>query len=204
MTVWVQGVVLLCVVLMTGTAHAIGWFPESQGNRHLIDASRGDAAIGQIERLLSDAEMQIERSGGAAGLDGVLSRYFSFDVWHRFLVKPHRKAFSKKQEQAFRELLPRYVARLYVERFHAAAAAPPRVVSVRKARRDMIVETEVRRHSGGVLRIEWRLRGRGAPSVIDIIGGGASFLLLTREEFSAIIDRGGAEALLQHMHDRAG
>jgi len=39
------------------------------------------------------------------------------------------------------------------------------------------------------------------PQVIDVMVAGTSFLLLKKEEFAAILAKGGAPALLQHMRE---
>jgi ABC-type transporter MlaC component len=44
--------------------------------------------------------------------------------------------------------------------------------------------------------------GRG-PLVIDVMVGGASFLLLKRDEFGAVLDRGGPSALIAFMQEFA-
>ena len=65
----------------------------------------------------------------------------------------------------------------------------------------MMVATRFKRRNGRDLPVVWRLRdfrGRGAR-VIDIMVGGTSFLLLKREEFGAMIDKGGPEEILEYL-----
>ena len=52
--------------------------------------------------------------------------------------------------------------------------------------------------------MQWRLRETAqGPQVIDVMVGGTSFLLLKRDEFTSMIDRGGVDALLSFMQQNS-
>jgi ABC-type transport system involved in resistance to organic solvents, auxiliary component len=64
----------------------------------------------------------------------------------------------------------------------------------------VLVDVTMFRPRGEPLPLDYRVREvDGAPKVLDVIIGGVSFALLKREEFRAILERGGPEALIAHL-----
>ena len=163
-------------------------------------ADRLDAAHQAVTSMLAEAHGHITKTGSADGLEGILNRYVAFDLWHRFLSEPRAAKFTGEQARDFEAQLPRYVAHVFFRRFHSDPDHPPIVEGARAVRRDVLVQSRIVRDGGRAIQVDWRLRaGRRDVRVIDIIGGATSFLLLTRDEFTAIIDRDGVEGLLTHM-----
>lgn len=164
------------------------------------------AAIARAEALVTAAQGALASADGddaaaMAALQGPIDRAFAFDVWGRFLLKDREAAFSPEQQERFRALLPRYMARLYANNFGQGLAEPPEIGAARTVRRDVLVAAQIPRASGGALPVSYRFRAfqdRG-PLVVDVMVGGVSFLVLKRKEFGALIERGGAEALLGFM-----
>ena len=72
-------------------------------------------------------------------------------------------------------------------------------------RGDVLVSARIPRDEERNLPVKWRIRAfeeRG-HRVIDVMVGGVSFLVLKREEFGAILETGGADALLAHMRENS-
>lgn len=160
-----------------------------------------DRAIEVTERLLADAHSALTGPGNGPALRVAISDAFAFDVWERFLIESRSDAFTDDQRSSFRNLLPGFLAHLYQNQFDKGLNQAPTLGDARKVRRDVLVSSNFLRPNGGNLPVDWRVRDfpdRGAQ-VIDVMVGGTSFLVLKREEFTAMIDNGGAEAVLTHM-----
>lgn len=171
-------------------------------------AQEGDKetrARAATEQLLSEAHSALTSTGGDEQLRRAIQEAFAFDIWERFLIGDREDAFDPAQRQRFRELLPAYMAHLYHAQFDKGLDQPPAIGEVRPARNDVLVSATFKRADGRDLPVDWRLRefpDRG-PQVIDVMVGGTSFLLLKRDEFAAMIEKGGADAVLSHMADNA-
>lgn len=177
---------LLTLCLMTPTLAAAG---DKQAR-----------AVDTVMQLLNDAHNSIAQHG-PEHLSGAISPYFAFEVWARFLLKPRKKQFTAKQRQAFRNLLPEYMAHLYHDQFAKGLQKRPSVGKAKRVRKDHLVESWFDRPSGNTLPVQWRVRSfrGGASRVIDIMVGGTSFMLLKRDEFSAKVDHSGPEGLLEYL-----
>lgn len=156
----------------------------------LVDGAHGalaDASRPEAERL--------------AALRQTIDAAFAFDVWEKFLLGERAAMLDPAQTTEFRGLLPGFLADLYRKQFGKGLEARPEIREVRPARRDMLVRAAIPRANGGTLPVDWRVRDFGDRGhlVIDVMVGGASFLILKRDEFAAILDRDGAAGLLAHM-----
>lgn len=169
---------------------------------HAGDA-RGNARL-VVQDLLGNAET-VMHDHGPSELAGAITPYFAFDLWGRFLLQPREKAFSAEQRRVFRDLLPGFMAQLYHVQFHDGLNSPPEVGEARKVRRDIMVGTVFEKKNGRRLPVDWRLRRtkKRNVQVIDIMVGGTSFMLQKRDEFTAMIDRGGPDTLLNYMRQNS-
>jgi ABC-type transporter MlaC component len=172
---------------------------------HAAADEKQDRAVAATERLLADAHAALTGAGGDAALRGAIDRAFAFDVWERFLIENRADKFTPEQRERFRGLLPGYLAYLYHNQFDRGLATPPAVGSAKPARNDVLVSATFKRANGADLPVDWRLRELSGqdPQVIDVMVGGTSFLLLKRDEFTAIIDDRGAEGLLEYMEQHS-
>jgi len=69
---------------------------------------------------------------------------------------------------------------------------------------DVLVRTRVTTPQGDVLAVDWRLRGRSQPVILDLIIEGASLLVTQRSEFATVIERSDIDGLLAELTARAG
>ena len=157
-------------------------------------------AMNVVSQLLSEAHSAIS-TGGPRDLSATISPYFAFDLWGRFLIHPRRELFTVGQRRRFMRLLPGYMAHLYYAQFSKGMKLAPSVGNARRVRRDVMVGSLFPRQSSGSLPVEWRLRKQknGTVRIIDIMVGGTSFMLLKRDEFTAIVDRDGPNGLLAYL-----
>ena len=172
---------------------------------HAAAAEKEDRAVAATEQLLTDAHAALTGAGGDAALREAIDRAFAFDVWERFLIENREGEFTPEQRERFRALLPGYLAYLYQNQFDRGLDTPPAVGAAKPARNDVLVSATFKRANGADLPVEWRIREfpEQGPQVIDVMVGGTSFLLLKRDEFTAIIDDRGAEGLLDHMEQHS-
>lgn len=170
-----------------------------------------DAARAVAERLVEQAHGAMADPGLSdeerrARLRAAVDESFAFDVWERFLLGQRAEKLSAEQLAEFRALLPDFLADLYETQFGEGLRSKPVIREVRPARNDALVRADIPRASGKPLPVDWRMRGfadRGYL-VIDVMVGGASMLIIRRDEFASVIDREGPEALLDHMRRGAG
>lgn len=162
-----------------------------------------DRARAVTEQLLTRANQALLANNNAALREAIRSA-FDFDVWERFLTGPRADRFTPAERARFRELLPGYLAYLYHEQFDRGLDTPPQIGEVRPVRRDVLVGATFKRTGGRDLPVQWRLRDTASgPQIIDVMVGGTSFLLLKRDEFTAMIDRGGVSTLLNFMEQHS-
>jgi len=69
---------------------------------------------------------------------------------------------------------------------------------------DVLVRTRVRTQQGDVVGVDWRLRGRDHPVILDLVIEGASLLVTQRSEFASVIERSDVDGLLAELSARAG
>lgn len=168
-------------------------------------ASDEEAATAIVATLLTDAHRALG-SGEPAALYVAIGNAFDFATWERFLLGERAADFAPNQTLAFRAMLPGFLAHLYRDQFDRGLDQPPTLGEARKARRDILVGSTFPRKDGRDLPVDWRLReieGLG-PRIIDVMIAGTSFLLLKRDEFAAILQKGGPDALLAYMRERIG
>lgn len=129
-------------------------------------------------------------------LEAAVRQTFAFSVWETFLLGKNAEKFNNKQRSTFRRLLPKYLAKLYMNQFGKGLRNKPEIGSAKTVRKDVLVRAKIPRASGGSLPVDWRLRnvGRGYR-VIDFMVGGTSFLVLKRAEFNSVINRSGPDQL---------
>jgi ABC-type transporter MlaC component len=167
-------------------------------------ADKEQQALAKTQTLLTEAHTALT-SNSNAELRRAIDDAFAFEVWERFLIENRADAFTPEQRERFRELLPGYLAYLYHNQFDKGLDTPPTLGEAKPARSDVLVSAKFKRANGQDLPVDWRLRDfpNEGPQVIDVMVGGTSFLLLKRDEFASIIDKRGADGLLEYMQQHS-
>lgn len=182
------GRILIAACVVLGTALPV----------HANDKTQN--AVRTTEELLSRAHAALSASD-RPGLLSAIDSAFAFDLWERFLIQNRKSAFNDAQKLEFRRLLPGFLAHLYNNQFQRGLSGAPTLGGTRQVRRDVMVASSFPRANGEQLPVDWRIRERPGhgSEVVDIMVAGISFALQKQDEFTAIIDKGGADALLEHM-----
>ena len=161
-------------------------------------ADKNAAATATITDML-ESVYTTNKSRGPGHLKSAIQPYFDFDWWTKFLIKPRKDQFTPEQAQKVRELMPGYIAHLYRERLSDGLDRQPEVKGSRSVKRSVLVTTHFF-PSSGKLKVDWRVRDRrGKIKVYDIMVGGISFVLTTKDDFVAIIDRSGPRGLIDYL-----
>jgi len=173
-------------------------------------AAEREAALATAARLVEGAHGALTAEGldsaaRDARLKATIADGFAFDIWERFLLGDRASAFTGAEIEEVRALLPGFIAHLYKRQFGKGLEEKPEIRETRPARKDILVRAAIPREGDSPLPVDWRIRdfGDGGHKVIDVMVGGISFLVLKREEFAALLERGGPAALLEHMRSNS-
>ena len=166
------------------------------------------AARATAETLVEGAHAALTGNEGEAALAQLrttIDEAFAFDIWERFLLGSNADKLSEAEREEFRALLPGFLADLYRKQFGKGLQEKPEIREVTPVRRDLLVRAAIPRADGRTLPVDWRIRdfGERGHLVIDVMVGGTSFLIIKRDEFTALLEQGGPEALLTHMRENS-
>jgi phospholipid transport system substrate-binding protein len=72
--------------------------------------------------------------------------------------------------------------------------------------RDALVQSELALKDGRKIIVNWRVRSKTEPKIIDVIVEGVSMAITQRDEFSAIINQNGGkiDGLLTALRKKTG
>jgi phospholipid transport system substrate-binding protein len=126
---------------------------------------------------------------------------FDFDTMSKLVVASYWKRFSDEQRDEFVEEFKSFLARTYGDRIDRYSDEEVEVVSETPMKRgDAKVLTKIvgGEYSGAL--VEYRLRESGGEwRVIDVKVEGISLVLNYRDQFKALLARGGPDELLQQL-----
>ena len=115
---------------------------------------------------------------------------------------------QERYEQLFRKVVMGSLARRLDQYVSGAAGTVDDylqfVTSQPAGKDDVLVRTRVRTQQGDVVAVDWRLRGRDQPVILDLVIEGASLLVTQRSEFATVIERSDVDGLLAELSARAG
>jgi phospholipid transport system substrate-binding protein len=123
----------------------------------------------------------------------------------RFVLGPYGRSLTPPQQQEFQALFRDYLAQAYSARLGQYGGEPFRVTGSRPSGDETIVTSQVQRHSGGPVEMDWHVSNRdGRFLVTDVYVDGVSMKVTHRQEFASIIQRNGGrpEALLAALRQQ--
>jgi len=158
---------------------------------HRADLDRGERLEELIELLEAKTDVAL------------LSRLALGRHWQRLSAQQ-----QDRYEQLFSEVVMGSLARRLDQYVSGAAGTVDEhlqfLTSQPVGKDDVLVRTRVRTQQGDVVDVDWRLRGRDQPVVLDLVIEGASLLLTQRSEFATVIERSDVDGLLAELSARAG
>jgi phospholipid transport system substrate-binding protein len=176
---------------------------------HPQQAAGAEAFMGELakETLEVLRTTQVNSSERQARLRTILEKGFDLPYLAQLAVGREWRDMSEADRQRFIEVFTVWVLRTQAARLGQYAGQEFAVEgSQRASERDTMVTTRI---SGGNLdrpvQVDWRVRETdGHYGIIDVVIEGVSMVVTYRNEFQAILGRGGVEALEAELRARAG
>lgn len=161
----------------------------------------GDKAI----KTLADKSVSPEQAGKT--FRNMLETSFDLDLIGRFALGPAVwKTASADQRQRYLKLFEKLVVQIYSDRFKLYSGENFKVSNAKiEDDRDTYVTSLIEKPAGGPpVQVDWRIRNKGTPKVIDVIVEGVSMSVTQRSEFSAVIQKNGGniDAFLKNLSER--
>ena len=164
-----------------------------------------------VERLADEAiriwaEDHPAEEDRLAAMESLIRSHFDVDfIVRRVLGRSWRKLSAARRE-AFGELFYEFFREVYLPNLSRFERDDLRVLgALPRGKRDVVVQSEVRTGDGKWVDAGWRVRaGPEGLRIIDLVVAGVSLLLVQREEFGAMIRRGGFDGLMRELRARAG
>ncbi|MGI9591746.1 MAG: MlaC/ttg2D family ABC transporter substrate-binding protein [Myxococcota bacterium] len=137
-------------------------------------------------------------------IEAIAYERFDFDTMSKLVVARHWKSFSAEQKVEFVEEFKAFLARSYGDRIKRYSDEQVEVVSETPLKRgDVKVMTAIVGGEFDGALVEYRLRqSDGAWRVIDVKVEGISLVLNYRDQFKAVLSRGGPDELLQQLKQK--
>jgi phospholipid transport system substrate-binding protein len=158
----------------------------------------GNKAIAQL------AGKSIPEQEEQARFRQLLNDYFDLKAIGKFTVgRALWSAASPQQQEDFLALYTTQVTNAYAKRFEDYSGEQFKVTGQTKEEEDSVVNSEISRANGGPpIPVQWRVRPEnGGLKIVDVIIAGISMATTDRQQFSAVIQRGGGsfDALIQAL-----
>jgi phospholipid transport system substrate-binding protein len=138
-------------------------------------------------------------------VDALVTENLDLDRIARIALGRYWRAAAEAERQEFAALFKASVLASYSRRFEEYADRRLRVAGASPAGEDVMVESYLE-GAATPIRLDWRLEhGDQGWQVLDVMVEGVSLLITYRNEFAAVIERGGGmAALLGELRRRAG
>lgn len=157
--------------------------------------SLADAALG----ILRDETVPLaERE---ATFRQLLRDGFNLEAIGNLVLSRHREDATPPQMEEYHQLFAEFVLARYSMLLGGYSGEAFNIVEAQESgRRDVLVISRIDRPGGDTINTAWRVRAYdGEPRIIDVAVENISMVIAQREEFGAVIDRGGMDALLESL-----
>ncbi|MEE3624626.1 ABC transporter substrate-binding protein [Nitrospirillum sp. BR 11752] len=195
----------LAVALAGGAVPAVAQQPAAT-------AEAADPAVAKVkgfyDALLSGMKQakQLGVKGRAEKLDPVIKSTFDLATMTRLAVGPAWEKFTPEQQQGAIDAFTKVTVATYANQFDGFNGEVFDVDPTPKARgADKIVETKLTPAGQPPVALNYLMRGQGDQArIVDVyLNGTISQLATRRSEFSAAVQQGGADALIQGLQQQA-
>ena len=139
-----------------------------------------------------------------AAMESLIRSHFDVDFIVRGVLGRSWRKLSAAQRDAFGELFYEFFREVYLPNLSRFERDDLRVLgALPRGKRDVVVQSEVRSGDGKWVDAGWRVRATPKGlRIIDLVVAGVSLLLVQREEFEAMIRRGGFDGLMRELRAR--
>jgi len=136
----------------------------------------------------------------------VLADGLAIDFLARIMLGGRKDDATAEQLAKYKELFPSYITRIYAEQIDEIAQKDLEIVkATKRGAKDVFVRSQfIRAADNTPIMVDWRVRrtNGGEYKVIDVSVRGVSIMLVKRDEFGAVINTLGFEALLTLMEEK--
>ncbi|WP_049974232.1 ABC transporter substrate-binding protein [Azospirillum sp. B4] len=149
---------------------------------------------------------QLGVKGRAEKLDPVIKATFDLATMTRLAVGPAWEKFSPDQQKGAVDAFTKVTVATYANQFDGFNGEVFDVDPTPKARgADKVVETKLTPNGQPPVPLNYLMRGQGDQArIVDVyLNGTISQLATRRSEFSAAVQQGGADALIQGLQQQA-
>jgi len=158
----------------------------------------GDKAIAQL------AGQQVPEEEERARFKSLLTQYFDVNAIGKFTVgRAYWATATPAQQKEFLSLYETQVTNAYAKRFQNYSGEQFKVTNQQKdSDADTLVNSLITRPTGAPVNVQWRIRAEsGTFKVADVMIEGISMAVTDRQQFAAVIQRGGGslQALIDAM-----
>lgn len=171
-----------------------------------LDADRAEARVaalgGTAIAVLRDASL--DRAARDDALATLLRDHFALERIARLALGRYWRVASEQERAAYLDMFGRYMLANYGRLLDFYDDQTLEVSGVSAARNALIVHSRLLGRSSAA--IDWRvIEENGELAIVDVVVEGVSMLVTQRNEFAAIIERGGGvRALIAHLEQRLG
>ena len=158
----------------------------------------GDKAIAQL------AGKGVPEDEERARFKNLLVSYFDVNAIGKFTVgRAYWGTATPEQQKEFLSLYETQVTNAYAKRFQEYSGEQFKVTNQQKdSDADTLVSSIITRPAGAPVSVQWRIRAEnGSFKVADVVIEGISMAVTDRQQFAAVIQRGGGtlQALIDAM-----
>jgi phospholipid transport system substrate-binding protein len=195
---WVAAILGFAIVMTASPPAALaqtadpGQFVQDLGNK----------AIAQL------AGTEIPESEEQSRFRTLLMQYFDLNAIGKFTVgRAYWASATPAQKKEFLQLYATQVTSAYARRFRDYSGEQFTVTGQnREGDSDTLVDSQITRPTGGnPVPVQWRVRAEnGSLKIADVVIAGISMAVTDRQQFSAVIERGGGsiQALIEALKNQ--
>jgi phospholipid transport system substrate-binding protein len=187
----------------------------------VVRASHAESATAAADALVKDLaertwtllhRTDLDQRERLAQLAGLLQSKTDVGLLSRLALGRHWQRLNQQQQARYEELFGQVVIGSLARRLDQYVSGTGGTLddhlqflsSEPVGKDDVLVRTKVRTQQGDVVAVDWRLRSRTQPVILDLVIEGASLLVTQRSEFASVIERGDVDGLLTELTARAG
>jgi phospholipid transport system substrate-binding protein len=148
--------------------------------------------VNQALKALSNKQMSVEER--ETQFRKLLREGFDVPRISRFVLGRYWNQASDQEKQQFQKLFEDYIVHSYSARFAEYSGETVKVIGSRQeSETGAIVMSQIIRPNGGPpTKVDWRVRKEDSGfKIVDVDIEGVSMAITQRDEFSAVIQRGG-------------
>jgi phospholipid transport system substrate-binding protein len=171
---------------------------EHPAARHIVELGT------EVISVLDDAT--VSKEGRITFFRQLLARDLDIPLIGRVVLGNHWRSATEQQRADYMDAFAVFVVQTYSQRLGGVKVSAIRILNTNTVgESDFVVRSRVDRSGANALRANWRLTNRSEDyRILDLSVEGVSMALMLRQEFASVIRaRGGLDALIAALKERA-